>query len=85
MALLTLDGQNNHSRYTRGGRRSAPTCVISNVAGKGESPSGRGTGTGGGVAYMLVDDPVVSEYVNRMGQNMVRISDARVPVHDQGD
>ncbi len=27
----------------------------------------------------LVDDPVVSEYVNRVGQNIVRNSDARVP------
>lgn len=27
----------------------------------------------------LVDDPVVSEYVNRVGQNLVRNSDARVP------
>jgi beta-barrel assembly-enhancing protease len=27
----------------------------------------------------VVDDPVVSEYVNRVGQNVVRNSDARVP------
>jgi len=27
----------------------------------------------------LVDDPVVTEYVNRVGQNLVRNSDARVP------
>ena len=27
----------------------------------------------------IVDDPVVSEYVNRVGQNLVRNSDARVP------
>ncbi|MDP2598261.1 MAG: M48 family metallopeptidase [Candidatus Liptonbacteria bacterium] len=27
----------------------------------------------------LVDDPVVAEYVNRVGQNLVRNSDARVP------
>ena len=27
----------------------------------------------------LVDDPVVNEYVNRVGQNLVRNSDARVP------
>jgi predicted Zn-dependent protease len=27
----------------------------------------------------LVDDPIVSEYVNRVGQNLVRNSDARVP------
>src|ERR1700746_2795522 len=27
----------------------------------------------------LIDDPVVSEYVNRVGQNLVRNSDARVP------
>jgi predicted Zn-dependent protease len=27
----------------------------------------------------LVDDPVVSEYINRVGQNLVRNSDARVP------
>ena len=27
----------------------------------------------------LVDDPVVSEYVNRVGQNLVRNSDAKVP------
>lgn len=27
----------------------------------------------------LVDDPVVSEYVNRIGQNLVRNSDAKVP------
>jgi predicted Zn-dependent protease len=27
----------------------------------------------------LIDDPVVSEYVNRVGQNLVRHSDAKVP------
>jgi beta-barrel assembly-enhancing protease len=27
----------------------------------------------------LVRDPVVNEYVNRVGQNLVRNSDARVP------
>ncbi len=27
----------------------------------------------------LVDDPVINEYVNRLGQNIVRNSDARVP------
>ena len=27
----------------------------------------------------LIDDPVVNEYVNRIGQNLVRNSDARVP------
>ncbi len=27
----------------------------------------------------VVDDPVVSEYVNRLGQNLVRNSDAKVP------
>jgi len=27
----------------------------------------------------LVDDPVVTEYVNRVGQNLVRNSDAKVP------
>jgi predicted Zn-dependent protease len=27
----------------------------------------------------LVDDPVVTEYINRVGQNLVRNSDARVP------
>jgi predicted Zn-dependent protease len=27
----------------------------------------------------LIDDPVVSEYINRVGQNLVRNSDARVP------
>jgi len=27
----------------------------------------------------LVDDPLISEYVNRMGQNLVRNSDAKVP------
>jgi predicted Zn-dependent protease len=27
----------------------------------------------------IVDDPVISEYVNRLGQNLVRSSDAKVP------
>jgi predicted Zn-dependent protease len=27
----------------------------------------------------IVDDPVISEYVNRVGQNLVRNSDAKVP------
>jgi predicted Zn-dependent protease len=27
----------------------------------------------------IVDDPVISEYVNRLGQNLVRNSDAKVP------
>ncbi len=29
----------------------------------------------------LIDDPVVSEYVDRIGQNIVRHSDAKVPFH----
>ena len=28
----------------------------------------------------IIDDPVVAEYVNRLGQNLVRNSDAKVPV-----
>src|SRR6184192_4763365 len=28
----------------------------------------------------LIDDPIVTEYVNRVGQNLVRNSDARVPL-----
>src|SRR6266849_1503230 len=27
----------------------------------------------------LIDDPIITEYVNRVGQNLVRNSDARVP------
>src|SRR3974377_1601674 len=27
----------------------------------------------------IVDDPLISEYVNRLGQNLVRNSDAKVP------
>jgi predicted Zn-dependent protease len=27
----------------------------------------------------LIDDPVITEYVNRLGQNLVRNSDAKVP------
>ncbi len=27
----------------------------------------------------IVDDPIIAEYVNRVGQNIVRNSDARVP------
>jgi predicted Zn-dependent protease len=27
----------------------------------------------------IVDDPIISEYVNRIGQNLVRNSDAKVP------
>src|SRR6266849_42645 len=27
----------------------------------------------------LIDDPIVTEYVNRVGQNLVRNSDAKVP------
>jgi len=29
----------------------------------------------------LIDDPVVSEYVDRIGQNLVSHSDAKVPFH----
>lgn len=28
----------------------------------------------------IIDDPVISEYVNRLGQNLVRNSDVKVPV-----
>src|ERR1043166_2747529 len=28
----------------------------------------------------VIDDPVISEYVNRLGQNLVRNSDAKVPL-----
>jgi predicted Zn-dependent protease len=27
----------------------------------------------------IIDDPVITEYVNRLGQNLVRNSDAKVP------
>ena len=27
----------------------------------------------------IIDDPVIAEYVNRVGQNLVRTSDAKVP------
>ena len=27
----------------------------------------------------IVDDPIIAEYVNRVGQNLVRNSDAKVP------
>src|SRR6266699_1194067 len=27
----------------------------------------------------IVDDPIIAEYVNRLGQNLVRNSDAKVP------
>src|SRR5260221_8598748 len=30
-------------------------------------------------AAKVVDDPVISEYVNRIGQNLVRNSDAKIP------
>ena len=33
----------------------------------------------------LVDDPVINEYVNRVGQNLVRNSDAQGPIHFQSD
>jgi predicted Zn-dependent protease len=33
----------------------------------------------------LIDDPVVTEYVNRVGQNLVRNSDARVPFNLEAD
>jgi len=33
----------------------------------------------------LIDDPVVTEYVNRVGQNLVRNSGCAGAVHDQGD
>src|SRR6476646_9872693 len=29
----------------------------------------------------MVDDPIVGEYVNRLGQNLVRNSDAKIPVN----
>jgi len=32
-----------------------------------------------GALFQAIDDPVVTEYVNRVGQNLVRNSDARVP------
>ncbi len=27
----------------------------------------------------IIDDPIIAEYVNRVGQNLVRNSDAKVP------
>ena len=47
----------------------------------------RGKASGDGTVYAqqiesqikLVNDPVVTEYVNRIGQNLVRNSDAQVP------
>ena len=33
----------------------------------------------------FITDPVVTEYVNRIGQNIVKNSDAKGAVHHQGD
>ncbi len=33
----------------------------------------------------IVDDPIIAEYVNRVGQNLVRNSDAQGAGDDQGD
>ena len=33
----------------------------------------------------FVDDPVVTEYINRVGQNIVLHSDAKGAFHDQSD
>ncbi len=33
----------------------------------------------------MVSDPVITEYVNRIGQNLVRNSDAKVPFHHQSN
>src|SRR3979490_1167637 len=40
---------------------------------------GKGLAQEGERSSKLIDDPVVTEYVNRVGQNLVRNSDARVP------
>src|SRR3974377_1712761 len=32
----------------------------------------------------IIDDPVIAEYVNRLGQNLVRNSDAKGPVTTKG-
>ena len=33
----------------------------------------------------IINDPVIAEYVNRLGQNLVRNSDAKGSLHDQSD
>src|SRR3984957_15972267 len=40
---------------------------------------GKGLAQQGERQAKLIDDPVISEYVNRVGQNLVRNSDAKVP------
>src|SRR5262249_54440809 len=44
-----------------------------------EMARGRGLAQEGERQAKIVDDPVIAEYVNRVGQNLVRNSDAKVP------
>src|SRR5262249_939849 len=44
-----------------------------------EIPLGKGLAQEVERSSKMIDDPVVTEYVNRVGQNLVRNSDARVP------
>src|ERR1700690_3870139 len=40
---------------------------------------GKGLGQEGGRQAKIIDDPIIAEYINRVGQNLVRNSDAKVP------
>src|SRR5205814_3228075 len=40
---------------------------------------GKGLAQQVGKQAKIIDDPVIAEYVNRLGQNLVRNSDAKVP------
>ena len=48
------------------------------LAGEGDRAR-QAAGAGGRAGAKIVDDPVIAEYVNRLGQNLVRNSDAKVP------
>ena len=63
------------------GKRNINKGIIAKMSGSTEKEVrlGRELGAKSIVKAKFVDDPVVTEYVNRVGQNIVLHSDAKVP------
>ena len=67
------------------GKRNINKGIISKMSGSTEKEVRLGRELAAEVDRQakFIDDPVITEYVNRVGQNIVIHSDAKIPFHNQ--
>ena len=76
-----------HFRHSRDDKKKNPDAIGDRDVGRGvnfyslekEIALGKGLAQEVERQAKIIDDPVIAEYVNRVGQNLVRNSDAKVP------